>query len=93
MYISCNVYILDAEYITTIHPWPICYKLFFFKGTDRLCKVVKLSMQCSGQILSDSFETYKTFSRSVNPEFERKFDVQNHEFGWVHLQICFLSIK
>ena len=22
-----------------------------FKGTDRLCKVVELSMQCSGQLL------------------------------------------
>ena len=27
------------------------------KGTDRLCKEVKLSMQCCGQILQDSFET------------------------------------
>ena len=25
------------------------------KGTDRLCKVAKLSMQCCGQILQDSF--------------------------------------
>ena len=32
-----------------------------FKGSDRLCKVVKLSMQCCGKLLSDSFETYKTF--------------------------------
>ena len=31
------------------------------KGTDRLCKVVELSMQCCGKLLSDSFETYKTF--------------------------------
>ena len=28
-----------------------------------LCKVVKLSMQCCGQTLKDSFETYKTFPR------------------------------
>ena len=28
------------------------------KGSDRLCKVVELSMQCSGKLLSDSFETY-----------------------------------
>ena len=28
------------------------------KGSDRLCKVVKLSMQCSGKLLSDSFENY-----------------------------------
>ena len=32
-----------------------------FKGSDRLCKVVELSMQCSGKLLSDSFETYYTF--------------------------------
>ena len=29
-----------------------------FKGSDRLCKVVELSMQCCGKLLSDSFETY-----------------------------------
>ena len=28
------------------------------KGSDRLCKVVELSMQCCGKFLSDSFETY-----------------------------------
>ena len=33
----------------------------FLKGSDRLCKVVELSMQCCGKLLSDSFETYKTF--------------------------------
>ena len=27
------------------------------KGSDRLCKVVELSMQCCGKLLSDSFET------------------------------------
>ena len=32
-----------------------------FKGSGRLCKVVKLSMQCCGKLLSDSFETYFTF--------------------------------
>ena len=40
-----------------------------------LCKVVKLSMQCCGKLLLDSFETYKTFLRPVNLEFEHKFDV------------------
>ena len=25
----------------------------YIKGTDRLCKVVELSMQCCGQILKD----------------------------------------
>ena len=29
-----------------------------FKGSDRLCKVVELSMQCCENLLSDSFETY-----------------------------------
>ena len=28
------------------------------KGSDRLYKVVELSMQCCGKLLSDSFETY-----------------------------------
>ncbi len=32
-----------------------------FKGSDRLCKVGELRMQCCQQILSDSFETYFTF--------------------------------
>ena len=53
------------------------------KGTDWLCQVVKLSMQCCGHILQDSFETYKTFTRCIITEFECIVDVQNHEFGWV----------
>jgi len=39
-------------------------------------------MQCCGQILLDSFETYKTFPRCISTEYERKVDVLNHEFGW-----------
>ena len=39
-------------------------------------------MQCCGKLLSDSFERCKTFLRSVNPEFERKFDVQNSYLGY-----------
>ena len=31
------------------------------KGSDWLCKVVELSMQCCGKLLSDSFETHYTF--------------------------------
>ena len=32
------------------------------KGSDRLCKVVELSIQfCGKKLLLDSFETYKTF--------------------------------
>ena len=61
------------------------------KGTDRLCKVVKLSVQCCGQILKVSFETYKTFPRCIITEFERKVDVQNHEFWWVHFQNRFFK--
>ena len=51
---------------------------FLLKGSDRLCKVVavELSMQSCGQILQDSIETYETVTRSINPEFERKVDVQ-----------------
>ena len=50
--------------------------LKLFKGSDRLCKVVELSMQSCGQILQDSFETFETVTRFINPEFERKVDVQ-----------------
>ena len=52
-------------------------------------KVVKLSMQRCGQILLDSFETYKTFYRSGNPKLERKVDLHNHTFGWIRIQNCF----
>ena len=45
------------------------------KGTDRLCNLFKLSMQCCGQILKDSFETYNTFPRCTITEFERKVDL------------------
>ena len=51
--------------------------------------VVELSMQHCGQILSDSFETFKTFKRSINIEFERKVDVQNHLFEWTRFENCF----
>ena len=40
-------------------------KGFEFKGTDRQCKVVKLSMQCCGQILQDSFESLKTINNNT----------------------------
>ena len=56
------------------------------KVTDRLCKVVKLSMQCCGQILLDSFKTYKTCPRCIITEFECIVNIQNHEFGWVRFQ-------
>ena len=56
----------------------------FFKGSDQLCKVVELSMQSCGQILEDLFETYETVTRSINPEFERKVDVQTFR-NWFFL--------
>ncbi len=28
--------------------------MWFLKGSDQLCKVVELSMQCCGKLLSDS---------------------------------------
>ena len=64
-----------------------------FKGKDRLFKVVEMSMQCCGQIPQDSFETSKTFLRSVNPEFERKVDVQNRTVGGIRFQIFFLLLN
>ena len=59
------------------------------KESDRLCKVVELSMQCCGKLISDLFETYSTFYRSVNPEFERKVNVQFRSFGWIRFQNFF----
>ena len=38
--------------------------------------LVELSMQSCGQIFYDLFEIYETVTRSINPEFERKVDVQ-----------------
>ena len=55
----------------------IIFFVILFKRTDWLCKVVELSMQYCRQILQNLFETYKTIERSVNPEFERKVDIQN----------------
>ena len=38
------------------------------------------------------FETCKTFKRSVNPEFEKKVDVQNRTFGWIHFRNSFFKL-
>ena len=32
--------------------------VYFLKGSDRLCEIVELRMQCCGKLLSDSFEAY-----------------------------------
>ena len=32
-------------------------KKYDLKGSERLCKVVELSMQCCGKLLTESFET------------------------------------
>ena len=61
------------------------------EGTDRLFKVVKLGMPCCGQILKDSFETYKTCPRFIITKFECKIDVQNHEFGFIGLHSPFFN--
>ena len=53
---------------------------------------VEQSMQCCEKLLQDSFETYKTFLRSVNPEFERKFDVQIPTFGGIRFQNRFFEL-
>ena len=43
---------------------------------------VELNMLYCEKIFQDSFETYKTFLGCIFIEFERKVDVQNHEFEW-----------
>ncbi len=55
---------------------------FLFIETDRLC----MSMQCCGQTLYDSFETYETFPRCIITGFECIVDAKNHEFGWIRFQ-------
>ena len=56
-------------------------KLLQIKGSDRQFLVVELSMYCCEQHFQDSLETCKTFPQWIITEFERKVDVQNHEFG------------
>ena len=72
IYRMCNETILSVGSMwkcSTVHYYlfhslSTMTELFFenlslmFKGSDRLCKVVELSMQCCGKLLSDSFETY-----------------------------------
>ena len=53
---------------------------------------VELSMQYCGQILKDSFETYKTFPRCMITEFKCIVDVQIHEFGWLRFQDRFFKL-
>ena len=65
---------------------------FIFKGSDRLCMVVKLSIQYCRHILKDSFETYKTILRRIFNEFECKVDFQNHLFGWIRFENSFFLI-
>jgi len=45
------------------------------KESDRLCKVVELSMQCCGKLLSDSFETFVFII------------ILNFLFFWIYTQI------
>ena len=43
-------------------------------------------MQYCGQILKDSFETYKTILRYIFTEFDRKVDFQNNLFGRIRFE-------
>ena len=63
-----------------------------FKGSDRQCMVVALSMQYCGNFCQGSFETHKTFLRRIFTKFKRKVDVKNHEFGWVRFQNGFFKL-
>ena len=45
---------------------------------------VEPSMQYCRTFFKDSFETHKTFPRSIITEFEYIVDVQNHEFHHHH---------
>ena len=63
----------------------------FVKGSDRQCMVVELSMQYCKKSFLKSFDTQKTFPRCMITEFERKVDVQNHQFGWVRFENRFLK--
>ena len=54
--------------------------------------VVELSMQYCGQILQDSFETYKTILLRIFTEFDRKVDFQNHLFGWISFDNWFFKL-
>ena len=52
--------------------------------------IIEHSIQDCGQILLDSFETYKTNLQRIFTEFDRKVDFQNHEFGWIRFENCFI---
>ena len=54
--------------------------------------VVELSVQYCGQILYDSFETYKTILRRIIMQFDREIDFQNHLFEWIHFENCYFYI-
>ena len=83
-HVSLNYFVLSSCAYSPFNAYCLYCRL---KGSDRLC-----SMQCCGKLLSDSFETYYTFYRSVHPEFERKFDVQNSIFGGGYVfRISFLK--
>ena len=51
------------------------------KGSDRLCKVVELSTKCCGKLLSESFGTYLTFLRSVNPSLGANLTFETPTLG------------
>ena len=61
--IKNNIITLEHKYKhirtkSTCRTWRNLQIYSLFKGSDRLCKVVELSMQFCGKLLSDSFEKY-----------------------------------
>ena len=52
------IILLDTKYAVDSFARNTVTRQKFFNGTDRLCKVVELSVQCCGKLLSDSIETY-----------------------------------
>ena len=61
--IKNNIITLEHKYKhirtkSTCRTWRNLQIYSLFEGSDRLCKVVELSMQFCGKLLSDSFEKY-----------------------------------
>ena len=52
-------------------------------------KVVELILHYCGQILYDSFETYKTILRRIFTELDGKVDFRSHLFVWIRFENIF----
>ena len=69
--------------------------MFIFKGSNRLCIVVELSMQyCVYKFVRIHLRhIYKTILRCIIIEFERKVDFQTHLFrADPFLELVFLKL-